>query len=419
MESPGYCVPGVRDTVLDNEPCPVVGLTAMGIRMARYATFSPGIGRVGGRVRVWVASPVIVVVATAALLAVSLMTAGSAHAQRGKKAGKKDDAGTPTLARTKAKSWEVLAFNSVPIPAAQQLAPYLWAYRTTCDNLDNDMARRQCLGLRTARRAQVAGKTFFMSGDSRSLLAGRYNADAKGSQFKVYSCFSCTRTIDAQGAPLYVVGQGDITVFGTQILGPVVHDTIMPFKNAQEAAAWKKDVAPRLRAEYIVRIQDSEPFWTRGGVQGVTVEVQGFRVHDPCTGKIVVSIPKAKNLPADESRCTGADLLALQRARDAANKPKPVDPTSKLPPRLTPKDIQVGLAPATKAAQQCFAIYAVAGEAKFRIKINGAGKVTEIEQTGYFKDTPTGECMEEAIRQATFPATQKQSTTVNYPFVLR
>ena len=352
----------------------------------------------------------------AAILAACTLTVGSAHAQRGKE---QHPIKKPTLAKTKAKSWEVLAFNAVPIDTPQGLAPYLWAYHETCENLDNDLMRRQCLGLRSARRVQVADKTFAMGGDTRSLLSGTYDPALKGSPFKVYSCFSCTSTIDAQGTPLYVVGQGDITVFGTQILGPVVHEMVSPFKTPEEAATWKKDVAPRLRVEYIVKIQDEEPFWTRGGVSGVTVEVQGFRVHDPCTGKIVVALPKAKNLPADEAACTGEDLLALQRARDAANAPPPVHPNSKLPKSLTPKDVQTGLTPAIKAAQECFAIYAVAGEAKFRIEISGAGRVTEIEQTGYFKDTPTGDCMEEAIRKATFPATQKPSTTVTYPFTLR
>ena len=354
------------------------------------------------------------------VLALSLTIGGSAVAQRGKKAGKKKaKPAVSTLVKTKAKSWEVLAFNAVPIAQIQGLAPYLWAYRVECENLDNDLARRQCLGLRAARRQQVSGKTFFVEGDTRSLLAGQFDPQARGAPFKVYSCFSCTASIDAQGTPLYVVGQGEITVFGTQILGPVVHEMKRPFRTAPEADEWKTQVAPRLRAQYIVRIPDKEPLWARDGIQGVALEVHGYRIHDPCTGKIVAAIPKAKNLPADESTCTGADLLALQRARDAANRPADVDPNSKLPLKLTPKDVQAGLAPAAQAALACFRIYAVAGEAQFRIKISGRGVVTEIEQTGYFSDTPTGECMEEAIRAARFPATQKPSTTVNYPFVLR
>lgn len=322
------------------------------------------------------------------------------------------------LAKTKAKTWEVLAFDAVKIPEVWALAPFLWSYRATCENLDNDMARRQCLGVRAMRRQQVAGKTFLMRGDNRSFLASKYDPQKKGSQLKVYSCMACSRPIPAQGKSLYVVGQGESTIFGTQILGPVVHTRVKPFKNAAEASAWKADVSKRLRTEYVVKIVDEEPFWSRGGVDGLTVEVSGFRVYDPCTGKIVAAIPKAKNLPKDESACTGEDLLALQRARDAANAPKVVE-GSNLPPKLKPQDIQKGLEPAVKAAQECFAIYGVAGEAKFRLKINGAGKVTEIEQTGYFQDTPTGDCMEDAIKVAQFPQTQKPVTTVTYPFVLR
>ena len=354
----------------------------------------------------------------AALAAVGLLSPEPALAQ-GKKGKKGKKAPVSTLVKTKAKTWEVLAFNSVDIQEIRGLAPYLWAYWAKCENLENDLSRRQCMGLRAARRTQVAEKLFRVRGDTRSLLAGQYDAAAKGSPFKVYSCFACTSPIEARGVKLYVVGQGDVTVFGTQILGPVIYEKVRPYKKPEEAAQWKSDVAARLRSEYIVRINDEQPFWSRGGVQGLTVEVHGFRVYDPCTGKIVVSTPKAKNLPRDEKTCTGADLLALQAAREAAGKPKIVKTGPKLPPRLTPKDIQTALAPATAAAQQCFAIYGVAGEAKFRIKISGAGKVTEIEQTGYFPQTPTGDCMEEAIRATTFPQTQKASTTVNYPFVLR
>lgn len=352
-----------------------------------------------------------------ALVALGLAWPDSALAQgkRGKR-GKK--APTSTLVKTKAKSWEVLAFGTVDIPSMQDISPYLWAYSEKCQNLESDLARRQCLGLRAARRAQIAGKKFHVRGDSRSYLAGKYDAGAKGSQFKVYSCFSCARAIKVKDASLYVVGQGQSMVFGTQILGPVIKEETMPFKTPEAAAAWKKDVAPRLRSDYVVSIHDEQPFWQRGGVFGLTMQVHGYRIYDPCTGKIVAAVPKAKNLPRNEQACTGEDLLALQRAREAANRPK-LETGPKLPPKLTPKDIQTALAPATTAARQCFSIYGVAGEAKFRIKISGAGKITEIEQTGYFRDTPTGECMEDAIKATTFPQTQKASTTVNYPFVLR
>lgn len=321
--------------------------------------------------------------------------------------------------KSAAKQWEVLAFDAVQPSEVQELAPYLWAFRATCDQLDNDLARRQCLGLREARKQQVSEKTFLLRGDRRSLLAASFDPKRKGAQLKVYSCFACTGPIDAIGQPLYVVGQGEKTVFGTQILGPVVYATTNPFGSADEAARWKAEVAPRLRAEYVVRIPAEEPLWTSSGVQGLAVEILGFRVYDPCTGKMVLAEPKAKSVPRDESTCTGEALLALERARQEANAPKSGDTGPTLPPRLTPNDVQTALEPATLAAQQCYAVYGVAGEARFRITIAGDGKVTELEQSGYFTDTPTGDCMEAAIRATVFPPTQKESTTVTYPFVLR
>jgi hypothetical protein len=321
--------------------------------------------------------------------------------------------------KSAAKQWEVLAFDAVQPGDIQGLGPYLWAFRATCDQLDNDLARRQCLGLRAVRQQQVSEKKFLLLGDKRSFLAGRFDPQQKGSILKIYSCFSCTGPIDAVGQPLYVVGQGEKTVFGTQILGPVIYITNNPFSNADEAATWKAEVAPRLRTEFIVRIPAQEPLWSSGGVQGLAVEILGFRIYDPCTGKMLLAEPKAKSVPRDESACTGEALLALQRARDEANAPKSSDTGPKLPAKLTPSEVQSALEPATLAAQECHAVYGVAGEARFRITIAGNGTVTQVEQSGYFTDTPTGACMEAAIRATVFPQTQKDSTTVTYPFVLR
>lgn len=344
--------------------------------------------------------------------------ARAAHAQGKGKAAAKPAA--PVNFKSKAKEWEVLAFDSIALVQDMQgLAPYLWAYRASCDAIENDLQKRQCQGLRALRQQQIAGKNFLVRGDRRSFRLADFDPQQKGAPLFVYACFACTGPIDAQGQVLYVTGQGEKSVFGTQILGPVIYTEALPFKTAEEAAQWKTEVGPRLRTEYVVRIPDSDVFWSASGVEGLSVEILGFRVYDPCTGKMVISQPKAKSLPRDESTCTGEDLVALQRAREEAEKPKDVDPKSKLPPKLTPQDIQKTMEPVTVEAQQCFAVYGVAGEAKFRIKISGEGKVTEIEQTGYFKDTPTGDCMEAAIRAAQFPATQKDLTAVTYPLVLR
>jgi hypothetical protein len=319
-------------------------------------------------------------------------------------------------------SYEVAAYEAQEIASHQDLAAILWAYLGSCDSIENDFGRRQCQSLRAARRAQLAGKTFRMAGDRLALSALDFDDKKKTLELRLYGCIACSAAVTVEGQPLYVLGTGQATIFGTTVLGPVVHSVARKFQDQAAADLWKRDVVPRARAELVFRIPATpeELIWKRDLTQGVFVEIVGYRIHDPCTGQVIAAQPKSKPVAKDPSTCTGEDLVALQRAREVAARPKDQGPKGPvLPEALTPVDIQETLKPAVEAAQQCYAIYGVAGEARFRIKINGNGQVTEVDQEGYFVDTPTGDCIDRAIRAVTFPRTQKASTTVNYPFVLR
>jgi hypothetical protein len=319
-------------------------------------------------------------------------------------------------------SYEVAAFEAQEIASQKDLAALLWAYLGSCDSIDNDFGRRQCESLRAARRAQLAGKTFRMAGDRLALSALDFDDKKKTLELKLYGCIACSAAVTVEGQPMYVLGTGQATIFGTTVLGPMVHSVARKFQDEAAALLWKRDVVPRARTELVFRIPATpeEFLWKRDLSQGVAVEIVGYRVHDPCTGEVLMAQPRSKPVARDPSTCTGEDLLALQRARREAEKPKDTGPKGPvLPAALTHVDIQVTLKPAVEAAQQCYAIYGVAGEARFRIKINGKGQVVAVEQEGYFVDTPTGDCIDRAIRAVTFPRTQKASTTVNYPFLLR
>jgi hypothetical protein len=319
-------------------------------------------------------------------------------------------------------SYEVAAFEAQEIASHKDLAAILWAYLGSCDSIDNDFGRRQCESLRTARRGQLAGKTFRMAGDRLSLSALDFDDKKKTLEIKLYGCIACSAAVTVEGQSLYVLGTGQATIFGTTVLGPMVHSVFRKFQDEDAALQWKRDVVPRARTELVFRIPATpeEFLWRRDLTQGVAVEIVGYRIHDPCTGQVIMAQPRSRPVAKDPSTCTGEDLLALQRAREEAERPKDQTPKGPvLPEALTHVDIQETLKPAVEAAQQCYAIYGVAGEARFRIKINGNGQVVEVEQEGYFADTPTGDCIDRAIRVVTFPRTQKASTTVNYPFVLR
>lgn len=316
--------------------------------------------------------------------------------------------------------YEIMAYEAEDVRGSEPLAAVLWPYLATCENVADAYQKRQCLAVRDARRVQLAGRTFRVSGDRLTFSPSDFDAEKKALTVKLYECIACAQPVAIDGVSRYVLGTGaERTVFGTTVLGAMVRAAAVPVADEAGAARWKADVAPRLRTELVFRVPAQDQAWQQGGTDGFSVEIVGYRVHDPCTGAVIVSRPRSSPVAKDPSTCTGEDLLALERARQEAEKPRDTGPTGPvLPEKLTPVDIQEALKAATLAAEECHAIYGVAGEAKFRIAINRDGAVTGIEQEGYFADTPTGDCIAAAVKAAKFPKTQQESTTVNYPFVL-
>jgi hypothetical protein len=66
---------------------------------------------------------------------------------------------------------------------------------------------------------------------------------------------------------------------------------------------WAARVAPRLRADFLVRIPGKLEPWREGNAVGYTIEVLGFRVVDPCRGEVLWSTPPAGKLPAEPDTC--------------------------------------------------------------------------------------------------------------------
>jgi hypothetical protein len=65
----------------------------------------------------------------------------------------------------------------------------------------------------------------------------------------------------------------------------------------------------------------------------------------------------------------------------------------------------------------CYTEFKVGGMAMVNIVIGKSGKVTSATVTGKFAGTPTGGCVEKAVKSATFPPSD--GLTTQYPFVLR
>jgi hypothetical protein len=69
------------------------------------------------------------------------------------------------------------------------------------------------------------------------------------------------------------------------------------------------------------------------------------------------------------------------------------------------------------AVADCYAAYAVPGLAMVNVVIGRNGKVSRAFVTGRFAGTPTGACVEAAVKTAVFPPSDGLSTP--YPFMLK
>jgi hypothetical protein len=67
----------------------------------------------------------------------------------------------------------------------------------------------------------------------------------------------------------------------------------------------------------------------------------------------------------------------------------------------------------------CFSNYGVPGKADITLQIGTDGKVKKVELRGEFKDTPTGECITNAVKESEFPPFREGPMTIKYPFILR
>ena len=324
--------------------------------------------------------------------------------------------GLAAPAAAQATRFEDLASQAVPVSGPRDLAGLLWSFVAVCDGPADSMARRQCEGLRRARQAQLTGKTFLVVADAGALSIGDWDEKKLAVPVRLSACVACASALAIDGRPLFVVGSGAAaTVAGGVVRGPTVHEVARTFKDLDGFTRWQRDVLPRLRSQLVVRVADAGKLWKQGDVAGFNVEVLGFRSYDPCDGSVVAARPESSGGPVDKAACSGEAPVT------EAPKPEvpavPVKPT--LPKQLSTAQIQTALRPATEAASLCYESYGVAGQADLHITIDGAGNVIAIEQEGDFVDTPTGTCVEKAVRAVKFPETSKARTTIAYPFILR
>ena len=200
-------------------------------------------------------------------------------------------------------SFDAQARKATEVVGPEGLGALFWSQLAECRE-DDDLARRQCEGVREARRARVAVTTFLFTADD-AIETEPFNEKAMSIDVEVRACAAC-RGVELGGQRRVIVGRGDVKVAGGRVRAARLHRATRTFKTRADGAEWAARVAPRLRADFLVRIPGKLEPWSEGDAVGYAIEVLGFRVVDPCRGEVLWSSPPAGKLPAEPDACAPA-----------------------------------------------------------------------------------------------------------------
>src|SRR5690606_29269565 len=124
---------------------------------------------------------------------------------------------------------------------------------------------------------------------------------------------------------LYVVADRAVKIEDGRVAPRAALETAVVLPDEAAYAAWREQVLPRLREELVVSL-DGARTWSQGGVSGVSVQLRGWRVYDPCTGDVIAARPPSADLPADAAACGEAPEEAPEAATVTDVAPAPAAP---------------------------------------------------------------------------------------------
>ncbi len=278
------------------------------------------------------------------------------------------------------------------------LEELVWALTAACDSGD-DVVQRQCRHLRDRRVAALANATLLIDGEADALELGAWNPAKKSLSVRLAACIRCGG-IEVDGKRIYVVGTtAQQHLEGDKVRASAIYDSARSFPTEAAADKWRAAMR-RPRVELVVRVP-AKPRWQLAGKPGVVLEIIGYRVYAPCTGEIAIETDASLALIGDPTTCP----------KDADEQP---------PEQVSDLDAEVihnALRPVDDAALVCFGKLGLAGKADLVISIAADGSIARLDQSGDFKGTPTGDCIDRAVHKVKFPRA-KNASKIHYPIIL-
>lgn len=315
-------------------------------------------------------------------------------------------AGGPLVSVASADTFESRAAGAIRI---HHIDDVVWALTAPCSAGD-DTQQRQCRRLRDVRAAQISGATMIVDAHRGSFSMGAWSPKKKSTALTLSACIECGG-VNVDGQTWYVVGTKEGNPApkfegGTLKVG-LLHENARTFATAGVAKSFAA-AAANAKIQLIVKVP-AKAKWTDGGKQGIALDVLGYRVFSPCDGSVVCSNPKSGLGEVDKKACG---------AMASGTTAKGATPAATDPDAPSPAMIKQAVKPVIEGAKACYAKFKVAGKGKLKMAIGPDGHLTEYEQQGDFANTPTGACIDLAVKNATFPSSKKPRTAVAVPISL-
>lgn len=296
-------------------------------------------------------------------------------------------------------TFEARAAAAVRVPHIDDI---VWAFTAPCDKGD-DTQQRQCRRLRDGRASQLANATMLVDADRDAFTVGAWSPQKKSSELTLSACIKCGG-VELDGQTWFIVGNKEGNAApkfeGGKLKTGHLSETARTFASAASAKQFA-DSAEKAKVQLLVKIAPKGK-WNDGGKQGIALDVLDYRVYSACDGSVMLSSVKAGPGEIDKKACSG-------KAAALESPDEPIDRSV---------EMKKAMKPVIEAAKKCYAKEQRKGSAKLHIVVAADGSLAQYEQKGDFTGSPTGACIDFAMKNADFPkadANRSFSATISLP----
>ncbi|MFH1131770.1 MAG: GYF domain-containing protein, partial [Pseudomonadota bacterium] len=177
--------------------------------------------------------------------------------------------------------------------------------------------------------------------------------------------------------------------------------------------------------------KDEKRKTTGVGKRKPKAEKKKIVVTDPSSSREPIPLP-SRSKSKHEGKSDDLDSLidaALDKGKQRGKKSQKREETpqregseeaqTKLPKTLERWEIQAGIKGVKERVASCFDRYKVPGLVMVKVSIGGNGRIESSSVSGRFAGTPTGSCVQSAVKSAVFPKFRGSPISITYPFNLR